>query len=150
MITIDCSVHKAWDSNLVALEYKETSADQQSMTLIFHWLKKDDSRKRLPTTWIESVTNKPDFPATYSPFTFTGSKFYNIRADTPIKSGDPITLMKLDPVRCPLPSKHLLRLQPCQVQPDLMSITSVKKMMMTTTIITGDDFNDVVVSYLVA
>ncbi|CRG87252.1 hypothetical protein PISL3812_04269 [Talaromyces islandicus] len=91
IITMDCSVHTAWNLNLFALKYIETSLDQ-----------------RFPT---ELISEKPDLPEKYTPPALYGPQYYNIRTDTAIKSGDFIYMTTTDPANLPLPNKHLITMQ---------------------------------------
>lgn len=105
LMNMEKTVHAAWDNCMFALKHIQTTPDQKTMELEFHWL-----HIRPRGTGLVSLLEMSDLPPNNS--SGRGNlKFWNCLTERKICSGDRIVLRTEDPDKFPLPSKELLKMQ---------------------------------------
>lgn len=102
---LSSDVHQLWDSARFAFKPIELSQDRRSLKVQFWWLPPSDHSKKY-------LFNPPDAPP-YLDSDGEGTRLFDCKhAVSPcVKSGDIFTFTTDDPVRLPLPSFELLRVQ---------------------------------------
>ncbi|KAJ9295611.1 hypothetical protein DTO217A2_9015 [Paecilomyces variotii] len=104
LISLSPSAHAYWGKALFALKPQNESQDGTHMDVQFFWLR---PYKRMPSI---PLTTTPSLPSGIMS-SVNNVKLYNHLADTPIRSGDIITLRTDNPQLRPLPSRDLLEMQ---------------------------------------